>query len=257
MPSVSRTGRRPSQSASGSSVVRRPSRATHPPVAPLKPLTHQEALEALRAFLKERSSYDVFPVSFRLIVLDSQLKVKKALDVMLLYGEQTIRLPLSAGVVSAPLWNTASATFAGMFTVQDVIHLIQYYYHTSSWEGAAADVEQFRLQSLRGERTIDDRPTDDRYRTRAARSTTAPSVDPPTAAPIRRVQISYSDARSTVAVDRRGFSDKWRSGHQRVDAVPCPKVHCYERAFCVCAVADTDSAETSRNTSLLEFKSWA
>jgi hypothetical protein len=56
-------------------------------VAPLKPLTHQEALEALRAFLKERSSYDVFPVSFRLIVLDSHLKVKKALDVMLLYGE--------------------------------------------------------------------------------------------------------------------------------------------------------------------------
>ena len=39
----------------------------------------------------------------------------------------------------------------GMFTVQDVIHLIQYYYHTSSWEGAAADVEQIRLQSIRGE----------------------------------------------------------------------------------------------------------
>lgn len=40
-----------------------------------------------------------------------------------------------------------------MFTVQDVIHLIQYYYHTSSWEGAAADVEQIRLQSIRGEST--------------------------------------------------------------------------------------------------------
>ena len=38
-----------------------------------------------------------------------------------------------------------------MFTVSDVIHLIQYYYHTSSWEGAAADVEQIRLQSIRGE----------------------------------------------------------------------------------------------------------
>ncbi|WOO81179.1 5'-AMP-activated protein kinase subunit gamma [Vanrija pseudolonga] len=138
LPSISRAGRRSSQSASGTGVVRRPSRATHPPVVPSKPLTHHEALEALRAFLKERSSYDVFPVSFRLIVLDSQLKVKKALDVMLLYG-----------VVSAPLWNTTSATFAGMFTVQDVIHLIQFYYHTSSWEGATADVEQFRLQSLR------------------------------------------------------------------------------------------------------------
>ena len=37
-----------------------------------------------------------------------------------------------------------------MFTVQDVIHLIQYYYHTSSWEGAAADVEQIRLFRIRG-----------------------------------------------------------------------------------------------------------
>ena len=37
--------------------------------------------------MKERSSYDVFPVSFRLIVLDTTLKVKKALDVMLLYSE--------------------------------------------------------------------------------------------------------------------------------------------------------------------------
>jgi hypothetical protein len=155
MGSVSRTGRRASQSAAGASIVRRPSRATHAPITPLKPLTHQEALEALRAFLKERSSYDVFPVSFRLIVLDSQLKVKKALDVMLLYGvleylNGRIETNDISGVVSAPLWNTASATFAGMFTVQDVIHLIQYYYHTSSWEGAAADVEQFRLQSLRG-----------------------------------------------------------------------------------------------------------
>ncbi|WVQ80809.1 hypothetical protein IAT38_002916 [Cryptococcus sp. DSM 104549] len=138
----SRTTRRPSLSSGpGNPIVRRPSRATHPPMAPPAPprsLTHDEALEALRAFLKERSSYDVFPVSFRLIVLDTQLKVKKALDVMLLYG-----------VVSAPLWNTSTAQFAGMFTVQDVIHLIQYYYHTSSWEGATTDVEQFRLHSIR------------------------------------------------------------------------------------------------------------
>ncbi|WVR06952.1 hypothetical protein IAU60_003988 [Kwoniella sp. DSM 27419] len=144
--SVSRPTRRGSQSmagsagtqGAGSSIARRPSRATHPPMQQHRQLTHPEALEALRGFLKERSSYDVFPVSFRLIVLDTQLKVKKALDVMLLYG-----------VVSAPLWNTSTAKFAGMFTVQDVIHLIQYYYHTSSWEGATADVEQFRLESIR------------------------------------------------------------------------------------------------------------
>lgn len=37
-----------------------------------------------------------------------------------------------------------------MFTLHDIIHLIQYYYRTSSFEGAAADVEHFRLESLRG-----------------------------------------------------------------------------------------------------------
>lgn len=90
----STSARRASQSlagGSGSQLNRRPSRAQHPPMAPIpppRPLTHDEALEALRSFLKERSSYDVFPVSFRLIVLDTQLKVKKALDVMLLYGER-------------------------------------------------------------------------------------------------------------------------------------------------------------------------
>ena len=37
-----------------------------------------------------------------------------------------------------------------MFTVSDIIHLIQYYYHTSSYDSVAEDVENFRLESLRG-----------------------------------------------------------------------------------------------------------
>lgn len=56
----------------------------------------------------------------------------------------------SLGVVSAPLWNSEKSVFTGMFTVSDIIHLIQYYYHTSSYDNAAADVETFRLESLRG-----------------------------------------------------------------------------------------------------------
>jgi len=36
-----------------------------------------------------------------------------------------------------------------MLTVQDIIHLIQYYYHTSSYDSAVTDVETFRLESLR------------------------------------------------------------------------------------------------------------
>jgi 5'-AMP-activated protein kinase regulatory gamma subunit len=37
-----------------------------------------------------------------------------------------------------------------MLTVLDIIHLIQYYYRTASYDYAAADVETFRLESLRG-----------------------------------------------------------------------------------------------------------
>ncbi|KAF8605121.1 CBS-domain-containing protein [Ceratobasidium sp. AG-I] len=102
------------------------------------PETHEAALSAIRVFLNGRSSYDVFPVSFRLIVLDTKLEVKKALGALLLNG-----------VVSAPLWDSDTSRFAGMFTVADIIHLIQYYYHTSSYDNAAADVEHFRLESLR------------------------------------------------------------------------------------------------------------
>lgn len=60
------------------------------------------------------------------------------------------RPDLSPGVVSAPLWNSEKSVFAGMFTVSDIIHLIQYYYHTSSYDNATTDVETFRLESLRG-----------------------------------------------------------------------------------------------------------
>ncbi|CAE6531340.1 unnamed protein product [Rhizoctonia solani] len=102
------------------------------------PETHEAALANIRTFLNGRSSYDVFPVSFRLIVLDTKLEVKKALGALLLNG-----------VVSAPLWDSDASSFAGMFTVADIIHLIQYYYHTSSYDNAAADVEHFRLESLR------------------------------------------------------------------------------------------------------------
>lgn len=48
--------------------------------------THDTALHAIRNVLKGRTSYDAFPVSFRLIVLDTKLNVKKALQCLLLNG---------------------------------------------------------------------------------------------------------------------------------------------------------------------------
>jgi CBS domain-containing protein len=71
-------------------------------------------------------------------VLDTKLNVKKALQCLLLNG-----------VVSAPLWNSEKSKFAGMLTVLDIIHLIQYYYDNLNYEAAAADVETFRLELLR------------------------------------------------------------------------------------------------------------
>lgn len=100
---------------------------------------HEASLQAIRNFLKGRSSYDVFPLSSRVIVLDTKLEVKKALTCL-----------LNNGVVSAPLWNSELRSFAGMLTVSDIIHLIQYYYWTvSSYDVAAAQVEELRLESLR------------------------------------------------------------------------------------------------------------
>jgi len=101
--------------------------------------THNTSVNAIRNFLKNHTCYDAFPVSFRLIVLDTQLNVKKALQCLLLNG-----------VVSAPLWNSAQSRFAGMLTVLDIIHLIQYYYRTTtSYDYATTDVDTFRLESLR------------------------------------------------------------------------------------------------------------
>ncbi|KLO13931.1 CBS-domain-containing protein [Schizopora paradoxa] len=110
-----------------------------PPVQ--TPETHDAALKSIRASLRKQTSYDVFPVSFRLIVLDTKLEVKKALQC----------------VVSAPLWNSDQSRFAGMFTVSDIIHLIQYYYKTqqATYETVAADVETVRLENIRDiERTL-------------------------------------------------------------------------------------------------------
>jgi hypothetical protein len=48
--------------------------------------SHDNALAAIRSFLKCHTVYDAFPVSFRLIVLDTKLNVKKALQCLLLNG---------------------------------------------------------------------------------------------------------------------------------------------------------------------------
>ncbi|KIM28038.1 hypothetical protein M408DRAFT_329692 [Serendipita vermifera MAFF 305830] len=100
---------------------------------------HTEALGKIRSFLKSRSTYDVFPLSYRLVVLDAKLPVKQALNVM-----------HAAGLVSCPVYDQKKWKFGGMLTLLDIIHLIQWYYLKSeTFETAAADVETFRIESLR------------------------------------------------------------------------------------------------------------
>lgn len=41
---------------------------------------------AIRDFLKKRTSYDVLPLSFRLIILNTDLLVKKSLNILLQNG---------------------------------------------------------------------------------------------------------------------------------------------------------------------------
>ncbi|KAI9314256.1 the adenylate sensor from Amp activated protein kinase complexed with Amp [Dichotomocladium elegans] len=92
----------------------------------------------MRSFLKEHTAYDVLPVSYRLIVFDTRLLVKKALAAL-----------VQNGIVSAPLWSSETHRFAGMLTVSDFVNLIQYYYIHSSVEDALQDIEKFEIGHLR------------------------------------------------------------------------------------------------------------
>lgn len=51
------------------------------------------------------------------------------------------------GIVSAPLWDSHTSTFAGLLTTSDYINVIQYYWQNPE---AFAQIDQFRLTSLRG-----------------------------------------------------------------------------------------------------------
>ncbi|KAI9718074.1 MAG: hypothetical protein M1812_004332 [Candelaria pacifica] len=107
------------------------------PAQPLNPIDREqiEGLRAIRAFLKVRTSYDVLPLSFRLIVFDTTLLVKKSLNTL-----------IHNGIVSAPLWDSRTSTFAGLLTTSDYINVIQYYWQNPD---ALNEIDQFRLNSLR------------------------------------------------------------------------------------------------------------
>lgn len=73
------------------------------------------ALNIIREFLKSKTSFDVLPVSYRLIVFDTSLLVKRALNVL-----------LQNSIVSAPLWNSKISKFAGLLTASDFLNIVHY-----------------------------------------------------------------------------------------------------------------------------------
>ena len=62
-------------------------------------------------------------------------------------GIRSLALTWYAAIVSAPLWDSHTSTFAGILTSTDFINVIQYY---CQFPGEMSKLEQFRLSSLRG-----------------------------------------------------------------------------------------------------------
>ena len=58
--------------------------------------------------------------------------------------EQALTLP---GIISAPLWDSKTSSFAGLLTTSDYLNLIQYYWQNPE---AVNRIDQFKLNSLRG-----------------------------------------------------------------------------------------------------------
>ncbi|KAI8330663.1 hypothetical protein EDC96DRAFT_528075 [Choanephora cucurbitarum] len=88
----------------------------------------------MNEFLKQHTCYDVLPISFKLVVFDTQLTVKKALSIL-----------VQNGIVSAPLWSSEKQEYAGMLTVSDFISLIQYYYTNPKLQ---QEIDHLRIYQL-------------------------------------------------------------------------------------------------------------
>lgn len=74
------------------------------------------ALKSIREFLASKTCYDVLPVSFKLVMLDSTLTLKGALLTL-----------LQNGVVSAPIWNSRACEFIGLLTANDFVNALRFY----------------------------------------------------------------------------------------------------------------------------------
>ncbi|EXJ78500.1 hypothetical protein A1O1_08901 [Capronia coronata CBS 617.96] len=127
----------------------RPKTTSRPsaPTQPDRPIDRDQraGLKAIRDFLRIRNCYDVLPLSFRLIELDVGLTVKESLNIM-----------VQCGIVSAPLWDSSTSTYAGLLTVNDYLNVVRYYnLHADKLK----DVDKLLLSDLKDvEKFLDVKP---------------------------------------------------------------------------------------------------
>ncbi|KAK7749767.1 AMP-activated serine/threonine-protein kinase regulatory subunit [Cytospora paraplurivora] len=124
--------RAPNRTSSHSHTIPQP--AEKPPMTPLDS-DQMQGLRAIREFLKVRTSYDVLPLSFRLVILDNDLLIRRSVNIL-----------MQNNIVSAPLWDSKTSTFAGLLTSTDFINVIQYYLQ---FPERFEEVDQLRLSSLK------------------------------------------------------------------------------------------------------------
>lgn len=84
-------------------------------------------------FFKLHRSYDLIPLSAKLIVFDTQLLVKKAFHAL-----------VNNGVRAAPLWDSGTQSFIGMLTITDFINILRTYYKSPTIK--MEELEEHKLE---------------------------------------------------------------------------------------------------------------
>lgn len=99
-----------------------------PIVQPLNPSLDDDILN----FFKCYKCYDLIPPSTKLVVLDTELVLKKAFYAM-----------VDTGVRACPLWDSTKQAFVGMLTITDFIRILQ-----KNYKGPNIEMEAFEEQKL-------------------------------------------------------------------------------------------------------------
>ncbi|XP_068248047.1 uncharacterized protein SNF4Agamma isoform X2 [Palaemon carinicauda] len=96
-------------------------------------------------FFKFHHTYDLIPLSAKLVVFDTRLQAKKAFFA-LVYN----------GVRAAPLWDSERQCFTGMLTITDFIRILQNFYQSPNRK--MEELEDHRLDTWRAVLKDEDRP---------------------------------------------------------------------------------------------------